>query len=383
MTGTPARDSAFSPLRLGVALSLIGAVLFTLVAFTRERPRVDAPWTEPAPVGFATLSAQGTNDAKRTIPVAAWYPATSGEAPRLRLGDYIALADSEGPARSPGAREGLAAQLVKSGAPREEVDRWMNALLQAHRDAPPQSTRVPLILVAAGNNESAGDQAVLAEFLAAHGYVVVAAPFPTRIGTPPMTSEDDVSRVAEAQADDLAAVVNALARWTTVDTSRIAVVGHSFGARAGLLLSMRDRRVRALVSLDGGIGSATGREAMRRAPSFDAKRRGAPILHVYEKLDDWVRLDQTLLKSLDSTTVWLAATHEMHHHHFTSFGAVPSGYNAVQRALGHTKGTAKEYAAVNALVLRFLDAHLRDGTFAGAALGGIMVERLAHDSPRP
>ncbi len=383
MTGTPARDTAFSPLKLGVALSLIGAVLLTLVAFTRERARVDAPWTEPVPVGFATLSARGTNDAKRVIPLAAWYPATSGEAPRLRLGDYIALADSEGPTRSVGAREGLAEQLVKSGAPRAEVERWMNALLWAHRDAPPQSTRVPLVLLAAGNGETASDQAVLAEQLASRGYVVVAAPFPTRIGIAPMKSEDDLARVAEAQADDLAAMVNALATWTTVDTSRIAVVGHSFGARAGLLLAMRDRRVRALVSLDGGIGSATGREVMERAPSFDGNRRTAPILHVYETLDEWMRPDRTLLEGLDSTTVWLAPTHEMHHHHFTSFGAVTNGYGAVQRALSHSQGTAREYAAVTALVVKFLDAHLRDGTFGdNAAPGGIMVERLTPDSPR-
>jgi dienelactone hydrolase len=383
MTATPARDFAFSPLKLGAALSVVGAVLLTLVAFTREQARVDAPWTEPVPVGFTTLVATGTNDAKRAIPVAAWYPATSGEAPRLRLGDYIALADGKEKSGDPGAREALASQLEKSGAPRDEVERWMNALLWAHRDAPPQSARVPLVLLAAGNDESASDQAVLGERLASHGYVVVAAPFPTRIGTAPMASEDDVARVAEAQADDLAAMVNALAAWTTVDTSRIAVVGHSFGARAGLLLAMRDRRVRALISLDGGIGSATGRAAMERAPSFDAKRPSAPILHVYETMDAWLRPDRALLQELDSTKVWLAATHEMHHHHFTSFGAVAPGYAAVQRALGHTKGTAREYAAVNALVLRFIDAHLRDGAFAdGASAGGIVVERLAPDSPR-
>lgn len=383
MTGTPVRDSAFTPLKLGAALSIVGAVLFTLVAFTRERAQVDPPWTEPVPVGFTTFFARGINDAKRSIPVAVWYPATSAEAPRLRLGDYIALADSEGPARTPSAREGLAVQLMKSGAPRDEVERWMNALLSAHRDAPRQSIRVPLVLLAAGNDESASDQAVLAETLASRGYIVVAAPFPTRIGTAPMASEDDVARVAEAQADDLAAMVRALATWPTVDTTRIAVIGHSFGARAGLLLAMRDRRVRALVSLDGGIGSATGRDAMLRAPSFDGKRRIAPILHVYETLDAWMRPDRTLLQGLDSAAVWLAATHEMHHHHFTSFGAVAGGYGAVQRALGHTKGTAREFAAVTALVVRFVDAYLRDGTFAdGATLGGIVVERLTPGSPR-
>ena len=382
MTGIP-RDSAFSPLKLGAALSLVGAVLLTLVAFTRERTRVDEPWTDAVPVGFTTLSAHTSNDAKRRLPLAVWYPSTSGEAPRLRLGDYIALADSEGTARAPAARAGVAAQLVKSGAPKDEVERWMNALLWAHRDAPRRSGRVPLVLLAAGNDESASDQAVLAEQLASHGYVVVAAPFPTRLGLAPMTKEDDIARVAEAQADDLAAMVNALATWATVDTSRIAVVGHSFGARAGLLLAMRDRRVRGLVSLDGGIGSATGLKSMMQAPSFDAKRHSAPILHVYETLDAWVRPDRTLLEGLDSTVVWLAPTNEMRHHHFTSFGAVASGYGAVQRALGHTKGTAREYAAVNALVIRFIDAHLRDGSFGdGATHGGIKVERLARVSPR-
>jgi dienelactone hydrolase len=376
--GTFARESVL-PLRLGAALSLIGAVLLTLVAFTRERNvEADTPWTEPVPAGFTTLGARAPGDAQRFIPVAAWYPAASGKAPRLRLGDYIALAAAGMKVRQPVAREALGDKLAAAGAPREEVERWMNALLGAHREAPALQGRVPLVLIAAGHDESASDQAVLAEHLASHGYVVAAAPFPTLLGTPAMASEDDIGRVAEVQADDLAAIIAAMSTWETIDTTRMAVIGHSFGARAGLLLAMRDRRVRALVSLDGGIGSSTGAASMARAPSFDAKRRTAPILHVYGTLDEWMRPDRALLRGLDSTDVWLAATQAMRHHHFTTYGAVAAGYAEVQRALGHMAGTAREYAAVNALVLRFLDANLREGPFdAGVTAGGLAVERLA------
>ena len=62
-------------------------------------------------------------------------------------------------------------------------------------------------------------------------------------------------------------------------SDRIGVVAHSFGARGALLLSMRDPRVAALVSLDGGIGTATGRASFEVLPSYHAGAATAPILH--------------------------------------------------------------------------------------------------------
>jgi pimeloyl-ACP methyl ester carboxylesterase len=52
---------------------------------------------------------------------------------------------------------------------------------------------------------------------------------------------------------------------------RMGVVGHSFGARAALLLAMLDPQVAAVVSLDGGIGTASGRASLEALPIYRAE----------------------------------------------------------------------------------------------------------------
>ena len=50
-------------------------------------------------------------------------------------------------------------------------------------------------------------------------------------------------------AEDLDAAVAALRTWPEVDPARIALVGHSVGAGAALLVASRDRRIAAVVSI--------------------------------------------------------------------------------------------------------------------------------------
>jgi pimeloyl-ACP methyl ester carboxylesterase len=103
-------------------------------------------------------------------------------------------------------------------------------------------------------------------------------------------------------------------------------VGHSFGARGALLYDMRERRVAALVSLDGGIGTATGRAGFEAAPSFRAGSARAPILHFYQPLDKFMTPDFGLLRSHDSAERWLVRVPGLHHHQFTSLGAASMAF---------------------------------------------------------
>jgi predicted dienelactone hydrolase len=62
------------------------------------------------------------------------------------------------------------------------------------------------VVIAQGNGQSAKHQAVLAEYLASHGYVVATSPSPLRLGAR-MESEADVLPVAREQARDMTLVV--------------------------------------------------------------------------------------------------------------------------------------------------------------------------------
>jgi pimeloyl-ACP methyl ester carboxylesterase len=141
----------------------------------------------------------------------------------------------------------------------------------------------------------------------------------------------------------------------TPKINRAALVGHSFGARAALLYEMREHRVAALVSLDGGIGSATGRAGFEAAPSFRAGSARAPILHFYEPLDKFMTPDFGLLRSLDSAERWLVRVPAMHHHQFTSLGAASMAFPQLRSALAATPATADEYGSVERATLDFLD----------------------------
>jgi len=232
----------------------------------------------------------------------------------------------------------------------------------AHRDAAPASGRAPLVVIAQGNGQSAADQAVLAELLASHGFVVATSPSQARLGDE-MQSEDDILRAARAQAADLAQIVARAASWPFADTSRVAFVAHSFGARSALLAALSEPRTAALVSLDGGIGSHTGHDFLKGAPGLDLAALHAPVLHFYETVDAVMSPDFGLLVALSGSTRRIVRVDGLAHRHFSSFGWAAAAIPALD-APDPERG--ERCAQVAREALRFLESALR-GTAAPAA----------------
>jgi dienelactone hydrolase len=216
--------------------------------------------------------------------------------------------------------------------------------------------KFPLVLIGQGNDQDALDQAVLAEIIASHGFVVATVPSPTIKS--PMQSADDVGPVAQRQAEDLLNAAARLAALGIADPTRMAVVGHSFGARAALLLAMHDPRVVAVVSLDGGIGTATALESYTKAPWFSRERATAPTLHFYETVESFMVPDFSLLRSLPSRDLTLRELKGLRHAHFTTMG-FQAAVNAPMRRLTNMDpdGPASVLALTNELI-RFLSAHV-------------------------
>jgi dienelactone hydrolase len=344
---------------LALALDLAGAGLLA------QSPGALAPgrW----PVGFTHLAAADTSrplasGRPRPIDIGVWYPARGSAGPHLAYRTYSLLTpplQDSLPADQAARREldGFAAFLASHGASPAAVTAWIDAPMLATLDPPAAPGRFPLVLVAQGNGQSLHDQAPLCEYLASHGYVVATAPSPMRISGP-LTDEREMGTRASEQARDLAFVLARAARRADVDARRVGLVGHSFGARAALLLAMQEPRVAALVSLDGGIGTATGRSALEQVSSFDPAALRAPVLHFYERLDPFMTPEFGLLRSLSASDRWLVEVPAMHHHHFASLGAVSVTQPALAPALGATGETARAYLAVARATLDFLDHFL-------------------------
>ncbi len=302
----------------------------------------------PAPPIWGRLTAGpysvGFDRAGEGHHVAVWYPANGGGA-AMTLADYYSAPE----------RRGLAEGLTRARVSAAAVDAMFGAVMAGRRGAAPRAGRFPVVLIGQGNAQGPADQAVLAEYLASHGYVVATTPSP--MASTPMTSEDQVGGMADRQARELEAALTVIAGWPSADVTRVGAVGHSFGARATLLLAMRETRVAAVVSLDGGIGTATAAASFRAAPSFDAARARAPILHYYERLDAFMAPDFALLDSLPAL-VTKVLVEDLHHVHFTTLGFAATLVAEIGATTGAGPDAGHSLQRVAEGTLEFLRRHL-------------------------
>ena len=359
--------SRWAPTLIAAAVVVAATAAMAASANAQSRPP-HSPAPAPFAVGTTTSLALDSarhgadSTAARPVQITLWYPAQRGDASPMTYGDYFDLASAErGQAADSAiqnARAGYRAFAVGHGLADSTFTRWLATPMLGVRDASPADGRRPLIVIVNGNGQSAQDQSTLGEYLASYGYVVATMPSYTRISAPP-ASEADLGRGAEEQADDIAFVIARVRTRGDVDAAKLGLLAHSLGARGALLWQMRAGGAQALVSLDGGIGTATGRAATEATRSFDRKRLTVPVLHFYERLDGFMTPDWTLLNGLTNAPVWLARTSDMHHIHFTSLGAWGARVPEVGALVGATPGTVNEYAVVVDVTRAFLDTYVR------------------------
>jgi dienelactone hydrolase len=354
----------------------------------------------PHAVGFLVLAQRDAerrldDGALRPVQVGVWYPAVDSSLPPMRYRDYVLVSAGErsldvlSPAAAEDALARYRAVLQGHGLSRAGIEDWLAAPLLARTNAPAAAGRWPLVLIAAGTGGAVQDQAVLGESLASHGYVVATTPSPLRLGSR-MESESDVPAMAEEQARDLEIALSATAPRAMVDASRVGLVGYSFGARPALLLAGRHPSIRALVSLDGGIGSADAKGWL--APrALDRAALRTPILHVYEEADEEARPDFTLLASLSHAPRMLARAEGLGHLDFITLGLASASLSALGGPDDHKAAALR---AVFAVTAAFLDAHVRGDPaawtrlVAGAAAASSALVHVtpfgrAPASPRP
>jgi dienelactone hydrolase len=259
-----------------------------------------------------------------------WYPALSG-GEVMRYRDYVpALEDAD-------------AFLHAMKISDETIVGLFDSRMTARRDAPPKQTRFPLVLIFQGNGQNAADQAVLAEHIASHGYVVATLPGPI------VRDESEMGAKAQEQAVAFANALKTLAKRPNVDARNVSAIGHSFGARSMLLFAMR-HPTRALISLDGGIGTANGIEPLRSA----TKKPLPPLLHLYEDNDAFMKPDHTFLRSLRTATLSIEKVDAMRHAHFTTWGFAAVALPELGKATRASDATKADVLRVAERVVAFL-----------------------------
>ncbi len=335
----------------------------TLLAFAGALPASSAA-SPRGLVGFQVLErldgarASARFPKGRPIQIALWYPSASAS-PELTYHDYYLLSAREtsfSPSTAAADDQALAqfrSFLASVEVKPAEAESLLSTRMGAARGAAPLAGRFPLVLIAQGNGHSLHDQAFLGEFLASRGFAVASVPSQARIGGR-MTSEEEIPAQAIDQAADLAFALDVVRREPTVRPGRYGLVGHSFGARAALLLAMRDTDAAALVSLDGGIGAVAGKGIFETTRGFNFETAVTPILHLYEIGDRFLVSDLTPLRALVRSDRWLVRVDDMRHVHFSSMGVLAAGAPSLAAATSGDSSTKDAWDAVAAATASFL-----------------------------
>jgi dienelactone hydrolase len=119
----------------------------------------------------------------------------------------------------------------------------------AVRDAPLAGGRFPVVIYAPSFSAMSWENADLCEYLASHGYVVIASP---DMGAAGRGMTTDITGI-EAQARDISFLISYARTLADTDMSEVAVGGFSWGGISNLFAAARDNRIRALVALDGSM----------------------------------------------------------------------------------------------------------------------------------
>jgi dienelactone hydrolase len=315
-----------------------------------------------------------THERARPIQAITWYPAKAKGKP-LTWRDYMATKASEdAPWLSPAEAQRLTDANIagnSAGLPPAIVKRMLAQTMWASKDAPAASGAFPVVIYAPSFSAAATENVDLCEYLASHGYIVIAS---RSLGAHTKSMTTDLEGL-EAQAGDIAFLIGQAHAMPQADMSRIAVVGFSWGGLANVLAAAKDDRIRALVSLDGSVRYWPefvdgGKDAARYAtpgrlavPMLFVGAERASIENLAKKKK---KLDYSLLNEMTYADMTIVTMRPMTHQDFASDGLRFANeerfgeYTRDEVSLAHS-WTAR-------YVERFLDAYLKNDEQAMAFL---------------
>jgi tetratricopeptide (TPR) repeat protein len=183
----------------------------------------------------------------RPLQTLVWYPAEPTDTKPMTVGDYGDLWATETSFGKPGMST-YASDWLVAMSPTLGMSLW------AIRNATTAVGRFPVVIYAPSFSAMSWENADLCEYLASHGYVVIASP---SMGTTTRGMTRDLSGIS-SQARDISFLVGFAQTLTNADFSRVAVIGFSWGGISNLFAAARDNRIHALVALDGSMRAYPG-----------------------------------------------------------------------------------------------------------------------------
>jgi pimeloyl-ACP methyl ester carboxylesterase len=304
----------------------------------------------------------------RPLQTLIWYPAERSGAKPMTVGDYGNLWATETTFGKP-KMTSTAQDWLDGMSPTLALPLW------AVRDASEAPGRFPVVIYAPSFSAVSWENADLCEYLASHGYVVIASP---NMGASTRNMTTDLAGL-DAQARDISFLIGYARTLPNTDVSDIAVAGFSWGGMSNLFAAARDNRIDALIALDGSLRYFAS--LIAQAGDVHPDRMTIPLLYfaqgeftledqaLYIKMNDgpntlnsWVHGDLVTVRMLGMTHQAYSSMYQRNEviwkHYFPK----------MQKAdYGREDGIAG-YAWTARYTLAFLNAYLRRDAVAMAYL---------------
>ena len=335
----------------------------------------------PHPVGFrvvhqydyargykAAFDLEGkptSGERARPVQTLIWYPAQLDKSAQPMLyGRYVELFATEENFDGDSAQKAAALQTVlEQRQLKDKYDVEREQPTHAFLDAKPAADKFPIVIYAPSLSAPASENSDLCEYLASHGYIVLASP---DMGPHSRTMPRDIQGI-QAQVGDIEFLIGYSHNIPQADTSRIAVAGFSWGGISNVFTLMQDDRITALVCLDGSIRYLP--EFVKEAKYVKPGRLTVPLLFLAQRnisLEDlikWKRdLSTSFLNDLKYSDFHLVSFASMNHLDFSSL------FIRFRRDEAFTEYTPSEVSESHSWMARytliFLNAYLKDDATA-------------------
>lgn len=302
----------------------------------------------------AAVEEQRDKSRGRIIQINVWYPAEKLNKP-MTFSDYVGLAGLE--LDSSRASNWYALGVNRYFAWPESVKADKNAFekflnrrksMKAFRSSAMPGQKAPMVMLVHGY---AADYAFLAEDLASGGFVVMHVP----VKGSTKAELDYEGKGLETQVLDYEFALNVLQTELSVNPDVMGIAGFSFGGQSAMALAIRHEKIKSVVSLDGGIGSAFGAQLLQSQPYYGFSKLNKPLLHLYNARDAYT--DLSWMKTAPRAARWMVSMKNMDHGHFTSFGMLNKWLPGITGPIDPERG----YEAVIELTRAFFVKTLNKG----------------------
>ena len=328
----------------------------------------------------------------RPIPISIWYPADQNKegATPLKVLDYLRI---------------LSEEEEWEHLPDEHILNWFYyANTPANQNHLKEKTtaypklaftngKFPVVVYAPSLLASSIENFALCEYLASHGYMVIASP---SRGTETRWFTNNGAKEMETQARDVEFLIKEVAKLPNANTHKIAVMGFSLGGPTNIIAQTRNKNIKAVVSLDGS--ERYRYPLLKKSPFFAASRVDVPYIHMAQKIipekvlkedniDPELNTKFDLYDSISKSRAFRLRFHNLSHSYFSTLGVLFQ--NRDKRQDKSDAEIMESYKWVSVYALNFLNAFLKDDATALAFIennpsdNGIKEGLISYTSKQP